>query len=76
MTGSDDILARDLYKTMITFWPQGKLMMLTNVVPDFNIRDQAMLDRVKLVPFHACHVKSPDNTQFCQSLTVSVPARR
>ena len=53
LTGDDDISARALYGDQITFRPYSKLVMLTNNKPVFDIFDDAMQDRVKLIPFLA-----------------------
>ena len=68
LTGSDDISARQLYAKQVTFRPQAKLFMMTNHLPDFDFRDRAMLDRVKLIPFRARFEVNAANTKFVRSL--------
>jgi putative DNA primase/helicase len=59
LTGNDDISARALYGNQMTFRPSCKILMLTNHKPEFDISDQAMLDRLKLIPF-AARFATPD----------------
>ena len=68
LTGSDKISARQLYGKQITFRPQAKLFMMTNHLPDFDFRDRAMVDRVKLIPFKARFEVTPENTRFVDDL--------
>lgn len=61
LTGGDIIYARDLYqKTGINFKPKAKYVMMTNHRPSFDISDQAMIDRVKQIPFLARFDRNPD----------------
>ena len=52
LSGNDEITVRQLYKEPITFKTQNKLILISNALPQFDISDQAMLDRVKFIPFY------------------------
>ena len=60
LTGSDRISCRALYKSRITYTPQFKIIILTNVLPEIQARDDGTWRRVKVVPFVA---------QFKETLT-------
>ena len=64
LTGNDTISARELYSKQITFKPVVKYIMLTNHKPTFNIDDQALLDRIKYVPFNARFSSNPKPNEF------------
>lgn len=51
LTGGETITARALYSKPIAFHPKAKYVMMTNNLPEFNIRDKAMTDRLKQIPF-------------------------
>jgi len=53
ITGADIIKGRALYSDEISFRTQTKPIMPTNHKPLFNIDDQAMIDRIKLLSFNA-----------------------
>ena len=69
LTGSDTISARALYKDQINFVPHCKIMMLTNVKPEFDADDQALIDRLNFIPFPARFNKNRENTKYIESLT-------
>jgi len=69
LTGSDTISARALYKDQINFVPHCKIMMLTNVKPEFDADDQALIDRLNFIPFPARFNKNKENTKYIESLT-------
>jgi len=64
LTGNDTISARELYGKQFAFKPVAKYVMLTNHKPTFNINDQALLDRIKYVPFTARFTSKPKNGEF------------
>jgi P4 family phage/plasmid primase-like protien len=64
LTGNDQISARALYSDMRTFKPIAKYFLLTNHLPKFDARDQAMIDRVVLFPFQARFEKTKENQSF------------
>lgn len=51
ISGSDAVTARKLYQNEIEFTPEGKLFIVTNSQPVFNIADKAMMSRVDIIPF-------------------------
>lgn len=54
MTGSDSITARAVHgRTPVTFRPRFTIIMLANEVPAADWTDDALLSRLKLVPFRA-----------------------
>ena len=61
LTGNDTMDARPLYREKITFTPVCKCVILTNEKPDFDINDQAMIDRVRFIPYK--HRFENSNTQ-------------
>lgn len=62
LTGGDDISARELYGKQFSFKPIAKYILLTNHKPNWNSHDQAMMDRIRYIPFNARFVDSPSNT--------------
>jgi P4 family phage/plasmid primase-like protien len=65
LTGADTISGRHLYQSTVEFSCLAKLMMLTNDPPSYNTLEQAMQDRIKLVPFlaHFTTLKIEPNEQ-------------
>ena len=51
LTGGDSISVRKLYQEYFTFKPQFKIVLSTNHKPMIYGTDQAIWDRIKLVPF-------------------------
>jgi putative DNA primase/helicase len=51
ITGGEAITGRGLYQKEQTFIPQCKLWLSTNIRPRLQADDQAIWDRVKLIPF-------------------------
>jgi len=72
LTGNDDISARPLYGPQFTFRPQTKYVLLTNHLPDFNVDDTAMVDRIVLIPFQHVFELKPENTAFVSSLAEAI----
>jgi len=65
LTGNDKISARFLYQRKESdFTPIIKPVMLTNHRPEFNTDDQAMIDRVKYIPFLARFVLNPKEGEY------------
>jgi putative DNA primase/helicase len=52
MTGEDKITARFLYKENFEFYPTFKLFLVANDKPIIRGEDNAMWERVKLIPFN------------------------
>jgi len=53
MTGDEPIQARALYRSPIEFWPECTPWIGTNEKPEISAKDQAIWDRIRLVPFDA-----------------------
>jgi len=68
LTGGDDVSARALYGHQLTFRPRCKLVMLTNHRPDVDVGDQALVDRIRLVPFLARFDVSRENKAYVDAL--------
>jgi len=68
LTGNDEISARQLYGEQITFHTQSSLLMLTNEKPEFDINDEAMRARVKLLPFNAVFDASKENGDYINNI--------
>ena len=64
LTGNDSISARELYGKQFSFKPRAKYIMLTNHKPTFNINDQALLDRIRYIPFNARFTSKPKDGEF------------
>lgn len=64
LTGNDEISARELYGKQFSFKPLAKYIMLTNHKPIFNINDQALLDRIKYIPFNARFTVEPQEGEL------------
>lgn len=60
LSGSDSISVRECYGSQFEAKPVCKYLLLTNYKPKFDIRDQAMIDRIKYIPFNARFVHDPN----------------
>lgn len=63
LTGGDPIQGRYLFKNMVTFIPQFKLAVCTNVLFDINATDNGTWRRIKVVPFLSTFTDNPDKNQ-------------
>lgn len=68
ITGDDKINARHLFGHPIEFKTECKPIWATNHKPKINIDDQAILDRIKLIPFVARFEKNQQNTTYIKDL--------
>ncbi|BEQ15163.1 phage/plasmid primase, P4 family [Desulfoferula mesophila] len=59
LTGGDLLTARSLYGAQTTFKPTHTIFMLTNRLPDLDISDAALRERIKVVPFDQRYVDDP-----------------
>jgi P4 family phage/plasmid primase-like protien len=59
ITGGDEISARANYGNQFEFVPFCKLIMATNEKPEFNISDNALVTRLRYVPFDTRFVDNP-----------------
>lgn len=67
-SGNDVIHCNPKNRDPFEFKPQCKLTLLCNDKPVFDIDDQAMIDRIKFIPFLARFEKSTQNTRYCDEL--------
>lgn len=58
LTGSDEISTRRIYGSTFTFKAVAKYFLITNHKPIFNL-SQAMIDRIKYIPFNARFINEP-----------------
>ena len=68
ITGDDTIIARHLFGHLVSFKTQCKPIWATNHKPKINVDDQAILDRLKLMPFLARFEKNQQNTAYINDL--------
>lgn len=60
LTGADPITCRTLHQRPVTFDPTHKIMLITNHKPRADAGDQALWNRVMLVPFELSFKQKPD----------------
>ena len=60
ISGDDKLTARGLFKDPVEFKPKLSPVILTNNKPLFDVSSDAMLRRVKLIPFKAKFKEQPD----------------
>jgi P4 family phage/plasmid primase-like protien len=68
ITGDDSIKARHLFGHLVQFQTQCKPIWPTNYKPVIDVEDQAIIDRLKLVPFMGRFEKNPQNTKYINDL--------
>jgi P4 family phage/plasmid primase-like protien len=68
ITGDDTITARHLFGHFVSFKTQCKPLFPTNFKPKINVDDQAILDRIKLIPFLGRFEKNQENTAYINDL--------
>lgn len=68
ITGDDEINARHLFGHSVKFKTQCKLIWSTNHKPKIDVEDQAIIDRIKLIPFNARFEKTIANTDYINDL--------
>jgi P4 family phage/plasmid primase-like protien len=68
ITGDDNITARHLFGHLVSFKTQCKPIWATNFKPKINVDDQAILDRLKLIPFLGRFEKNQQNTAYINDL--------
>ncbi|KAJ3077784.1 hypothetical protein HK102_004970 [Quaeritorhiza haematococci] len=51
MSGEDDMFSRELYKRGEVTKPEFKLFLVCNHLPKFNAADEAMVRRIRVIPF-------------------------
>jgi putative DNA primase/helicase len=60
LSGNDNVKCRGLYKDLYTFKAGLLPILITNHVPKINISDNAMKNRIILIPFDYCFKLNPD----------------
>ena len=71
ITGNDDIKARHLFGHLVQFRTQCKTIWPTNHKPVIDVEDQAILDRLKLIPFLGRFKKTAENSAYIEHLTLN-----
>ncbi len=73
LTGGDDGTARFLLHERFTFTPTGKIWLATNHLPELNGGDQAIWDRVRVVPFLRRFEPEDQDPQLAENLLQELP---
>lgn len=68
LSGCDVITARGMRVSEIEYTPEFKLFIATNHVPKFNINDQALMERVVVIPFLVTIPQDERNRYFTDEL--------
>jgi len=68
ITGDDMITYRECHCGQTTCETQAKCIMPTNHKPKININDQAVVDRIKMVPFLARFEETTENVKYIQDI--------
>lgn len=68
LTGGDAITARHPHEREFEFTPELKLFIGTNAKPEFTLSDQAMMNRVCIIPFHVSIPPEEQDKQLTQHL--------
>lgn len=68
LSGCDVITARGMRVSEIEYTPEFKLFIATNHVPKFNINDQALMERVVVIPFFVTIPQEERNRYFTDEL--------
>jgi len=61
LTGGDTITTRALYYAPVTFNPTHKVFLITNHKPECDVDDEALWDRLLLIPFGLRFVDNPQH---------------
>ena len=68
LSGCDVITARGMQVSEIEYTPEFKLFIATNYMPKFNLNDQALVERVKIIPFLVTIPQEQRNKYFTDEL--------
>jgi putative DNA primase/helicase len=72
ITGRDTIAARYLYSELFEFKPEFTLMLVTNHRPRVDADDDAIWDRIRLVPFTQCF-RGREDKELLSKLEAELP---
>lgn len=73
LTGNDTIAARGLYADVIEFQPTFKVWLGTNHKPEIRGTDNAIWDRIRLIPFNVTIPPERQDRGLLDSLTAELP---
>lgn len=77
-TGGGALTVRDMYKKPVNYEPTAQIIISTNYSPKFDSSDQAVINRMVIVPFSIVHEPDGKNTKsedyFIEKLTPEFPA--
>jgi len=73
LSGNDDITARNLYKTPITFQNKARLVINANQLPRFSELNTAVLQRFVLINFPNSYLNENDNPNLKKELETELP---
>jgi phage/plasmid-associated DNA primase len=68
LTGDDDISGREIYEKQTVFRTQSKFVSLTNKMPQFNVEDGALRQRIAVIPFVKKFDDSAEGKAFVETL--------
>jgi P4 family phage/plasmid primase-like protien len=68
LSGGDHLTARMLHSNPITFSPTAKIFIVTNHIPEFDLSDPALVDRLRYIEFQNVFEKSRENVQFVENI--------
>ena len=72
LTGGDMITTRALYQTPKEYVPTAQIIICTNKVIDFGENDEAIEDRLIVIPFLQKHVKGDHETKTFSEIITSI----
>jgi putative DNA primase/helicase len=73
LTGNDTVTARFLYSEPFTFRPEFKLWLSTNNKPEIHGTDDAIWDRIRLIPFDQRFVGDAADAELPEKLRDELP---
>lgn len=73
LAGRDPVAVRHLYQSDFTFKPQFKIWLATNFLPSVSGSDQAIWDRLKLIPFNNRFDGAKEDKTLETKLTAELP---
>jgi putative DNA primase/helicase len=73
LTGSDRINARRLYADFFEFYPEFKLCLASNYLPEIHDTSYAMWRRIRLIPFNVQFTDENDDKDLKKKLLAELP---